>query len=197
MPTLTHGIGPETGRDAARVGPTGASRGGRTGSVRRSPWAGDAGSGEYGPRVGEYDAHVGEYGAATGSARTVATGSRPRRRVVGAGPTGRQSGRGDESGPATGPPAVDDGFPDLDLKRPAPRVDATRQETDEQVREPRPAEPDRSSDLPDDAERAIREAFFEPGAELSAHSSEVDRVVDKLYREVERRMQIERERRGL
>jgi hypothetical protein len=39
--------------------------------------------------------------------------------------------------------------------------------------------------------------FFESGTGLSAHNSAVDRIVDKLYREVERRMQIERERRGL
>ncbi|MEF8851050.1 MAG: hypothetical protein V5A44_03445 [Haloarculaceae archaeon] len=49
----------------------------------------------------------------------------------------------------------------------------------------------------DDVERAVEAAFFGRGTGLSAYDSEIDRVVERLYREVERKMRIERERRGL
>jgi hypothetical protein len=83
------------------------------------------------------------------------------------------------------------------VKRSAPRVDATREESTERVRADRQPEPERAPRGPEEAERAIQEVFFESGTGLSPHNSAVDRIVDKLYREVERRIEIERERRGL
>ncbi len=110
--------------------------------------------------------------------------------VPGLGERGRQSGD-------TGPGAQ---FPDLDIRRPAPTVDATRR--DEVTRAPaddrRPErEADRSRDTDHEMEGAIEEVFSRHGSDLTAYNSEVDRVVDRLYREVERKMRIERERRGL
>jgi hypothetical protein len=58
----------------------------------------------------------------------------------------------------------------------------------------RASEPRRAAD---GIERAVEDAFFGQGSDLSAYDAEIDRVVDRLYREVERKMRIERERRGL
>lgn len=99
---------------------------------------------------------------------------------------------------AVGGPGTAGSYPDLNLERPAPRVDVTRREESEPTRvDDGPPEPDRAREVADEAERAIQEAFFGQGGGLSTHDTAVDRVVDKLFQEVERRMQIERERRGL
>lgn len=96
--------------------------------------------------------------------------------------------------------------PDLDLHRPAPTVDATRgeevarQEPPERDTEPRSDQRSGTrpkGDVGTEAERAIEETFLGSGSEPSVYSADVDRIVDRLYREVERKMQIERERRGL
>ena len=102
-------------------------------------------------------------------------------------------------------PGLDDegAFPDMHVKQPAPRVDATHREASTGPSyEQRPGEngPDRGARAPrgtDAVEQAVESAFFGQGSDLSAYDAEVDRVVDRLYREVERRMRIERERRGL
>jgi hypothetical protein len=109
---------------------------------------------------------------------------------------GRQS-----SSPLPGPD--EDRFPDLHVTEPAPRVDATRREATSGPRyEQRTGRDERGSgDEPrrgtDAVERAVEAAFFGQGSDLSAYDAEIDRVVDRLYREVERKMRIERERRGL
>ncbi|MEF8776732.1 MAG: hypothetical protein V5A43_09565 [Haloarculaceae archaeon] len=96
--------------------------------------------------------------------------------------------------------------PDLDLHRPAPTVDATRGEEIARQgppeRETGPRADRRSGDREEggggtEAERAIEETFLGNRSEPSVYSADVDRIVDRLYREVERKMQIERERRGL
>jgi hypothetical protein len=99
-----------------------------------------------------------------------------------------------------------DSYPDLDIRRPAPRVDATRGEHQSGPRdERRPEESGQGTRRESsgvrptggDLGRAVEEALFRGGSDLSAHNTELDRVVDRLYRQVERRMEIERERRGL
>jgi len=117
--------------------------------------------------------------------------------------TGPSPGHGRESD--TPVPGLDDlgegRFPDLHVKQPAPRVDATHREARSGPRyEQRPGESERRADESrgtDPVERAVEDAFFGQGSDLSAYDAEVDRVVDRLYREVERKMRIERERRGL
>lgn len=99
--------------------------------------------------------------------------------------------------------APEDRFPDMHVKRPAPRVDATHREStpgpryDQRAGESVPGRDDRSRRGGDAVERAVEEAFFGRGSGLSAYDSDIDRVVNRLYREVERKMRIERERRGL
>ncbi len=99
--------------------------------------------------------------------------------------------------------APEDRFPDMHVKRPAPRVDATHREStpgrrhEQRAGESVPGRDDESRRGGDAVERAVEEAFFGQGSGLSAYDSDIDRVVNRLYREVERKMRIERERRGL
>jgi hypothetical protein len=91
-----------------------------------------------------------------------------------------------------------DRFPDLDVKRPAPTVDVTsRSRRDGPDERPPPGDGDRGSASTERGERAVEEAFFGNGPDPLASDAEVDRVVDRIYRKVERKMRIERERRGL
>lgn len=183
MPTLIQEPGPDPGRTSLRSGTTRA----RTShSPAGADWPDSLTTVEGGP-------------AASGAGARAA-GSVPRQQVVRSGSSGSRSGRADaEPGSAVATPGTTDEFPDLDVKRSAPRVDATREESTEQVRADRDRRPgpERPPRGPEEAEQAIQEVFFESGTGLSPHNSAVDRIVDKLYREVERRIEIERERRGL
>ncbi|PSQ19187.1 hypothetical protein BRD00_02785 [Halobacteriales archaeon QS_8_69_26] len=49
----------------------------------------------------------------------------------------------------------------------------------------------------EDVSPGVDELLSPEGPELLAYDADVDRVVDRLYRELERKMRIERERRGL
>jgi hypothetical protein len=117
-------------------------------------------------------------------------------------------GPGDASGQGASLSGLDgvgaDPYPDLDVRRPAPTVDATRRDEQRGPRyEERPddvgherADSGARRATGDPVERAV-EDMFRQGSDLSAYDAEIDRVVDRLYREVERKMRIERERRGL
>jgi hypothetical protein len=136
------------------------------------------------------------------------TGVGPTRRV---GETGSAGGPRRGGGPAAATDTgVRDEFPSLDVKQPAPTVDATPragrperrgQQSPDQRPPPREDWPSDRGDgderREDPPRRAVQDAFFDQGSELMASDAEVDRVVEKLYREVERKMRIERERRGL
>jgi len=85
-------------------------------------------------------------------------------------------------------------YPDLTVKTLAPRIDVTRREEPEREVTHRSREQGRGggSGGPDVDE-------FLPGSGMDAGPSnaEMDRLVEKLHREIERKMRIERERRGL
>jgi serine/arginine repetitive matrix protein 2 len=117
--------------------------------------------------------------------------------VVRSGAGGQRTGPERQGGSAVDAPGAVEEFPTMDVKRSPARIDREREESGERAQPDRSPEPERQSDGPARAEEAIQEVFFESGTGLSSHSSEVDRLVEKLYRKVERRMQIERERRGL
>jgi len=87
-------------------------------------------------------------------------------------------------------------YPDLTVKTLAPRIDATQREeptrditqrTHEQERGPG----GREQDLP------LEEMLSGSGIDPSPSSAQIDRLVEKLHRKLERKMRIERERRGL
>jgi len=82
----------------------------------------------------------------------------------------------------------------MDLVTPAPSVDAT----DDDARDSRSGRSDRDRGTDREHRPAPVEELFSPdGPDRLAFDAEMDRVVDELYRRIERRMRIERERRGL
>jgi hypothetical protein len=187
----------------ASVGPSGS-----TGPTSPGPGRdGTVGGDSTGHPTGSRRSGAGRRLAArAGSTTPTATGDATR-----AGPeSGVDRRRGPGSEGAAGSPGVGDAgldpYPDLDIRRPAPRVDATRGESQAGPRyERRPEESGQGTRRESGGvrptgggvERAVEEALFREGSDLSAHNAELDRVVDRLYRQVERRMEIERERRGL
>jgi|GEM_PF-2545101 len=188
--------------------PTSGGPSGSPGPTSPGPgWDGTVGSDSTGHRTGSRRSSAGRRLAARAESTTpTATGN-----ATWTGPA-----TGSDLGPASGPeqaagsPSVGDAgidpYPDLDIRQPAPRVDATRGESQAGPRyERRPEESGQRTrhesggvrPTSGGVERAVEEALFREGSDLSAHNAELDRVVDRLYRQVERRMEIERERRGL
>ncbi len=85
-------------------------------------------------------------------------------------------------------------YPDLTVKTLAPRIDVTRRE------EPERDVTHRSRERGRDAGGSVQDIDeFLPGSGIDAGPSnaEMDRLVEKLHRRIERKMRIERERRGL
>lgn len=127
--------------------------------------------------------------------------SRRRRGARSAEPTGidRAATVGDAAvdDESWGPPGghIDRDRPSTELISPAPTVDGTAADED------RSWTRDRQSDHTSESRRTHRpapvEELFVPGGPDMGADAELDRVVDKLYRRIERRLRIERERRGL
>lgn len=197
MPTLIHESGPEPGRTEPLTGSQAALRSAGRASATPGTTRTRTSDSPAGADWPDTLTAAGGETAASGVG-TRAAGSQPRQQVARTGPSRSRSGQaGTEPGSAVVTPGATDEFPDLDVKRSAPRVDATRAESGDRPRTDSQPEPQGPPDRPNEAEQAIQEVFFESGTGLSPHNSAVDRIVDKLYREVERRIEIERERRGL
>lgn len=232
MPTLTHQTGgkPEPTAGTGQAGSIRAPEsGGAGGASAADAWpetgtstgpAGVAGSGtgrDADPvRSGASRSPPGSQRSGAGRrlaarARSNATGNATRPGPGQRAGTDQFQGPGTDPGGAGSPGPGDagiDAYPDLDIRQPAPRVDATRREQSGPRYETSPdaSASGRTRDHTrgreqgrngEGIDRAIEEAFFGQRSDLSAHSAEIDRVVERLYREVERRMEIERERRGL
>lgn len=84
-------------------------------------------------------------------------------------------------------------YPDLTVKTLAPTVDVTHREQRRDITHR--SEPDRQS--AGATRGGLDELVSGDGPERSKYPSDVDRIVEKLYREIERKSRIERERRGL
>jgi len=86
-------------------------------------------------------------------------------------------------------------YPDLTVKRLAPRIDVTRRETRQDITHRSTGggrDPEHGGDATDLADR-----FAGGGRRREPRSGDINHVVEKLYREIERKRRIERERRGL
>jgi hypothetical protein len=85
-------------------------------------------------------------------------------------------------------------YPDLTVKTLAPRIDVTRREEPEREATHRSREQGRGAGgrAPD-----VDELLPGTGIDAGPSNAEMDRLVEKLHREIERKMRIERERRGL
>jgi len=233
MPTLTHQTGRITGTGQAGSASVPDARAGTTSST--DAWPETATSDGSAGRTGSST----ERGAGAAGRDVVRPGSESQRSSAGrrlaaragaeqpqrpgsgpgpgpgSGPNAGQPGSAGQEGAANQPGSPGPGdagidpFPDLDIKQPAPRVDATRRDTGSGPQyETRPDDGGRGGGRDrggrrgagrdtDGVGRAVEEAFFGQGSDLTAYDAEIDRVVDRLYREVERKMRIERERRGL
>lgn len=233
MPTLTHQTDriSRPGADTERAEAARPTEPGPMGDAATDDWPATVGSSGSTGATGAGPQRDGTVGGSTGrreGSRRSGAGRRLAARAESTTPTangraGPERG-GDRRGvpgsePTTGPPGSEpaadspgvrdaglDPYPDLDIRRPAPRVDATAGETQSGPRyERRPGDGGQGARQASDGvrptgggvERAVEEALFREGSDLSAHNAELDRVVDRLYRQVERRMEIERERRGL
>jgi hypothetical protein len=110
--------------------------------------------------------------------------------------------RSPDRGEPTDGPGIGRDPPSMDLARPAPSVDRTRTDDDRSGGDHRTgteASTGRETDGRDRTHRSapVTELFAPGGPENPGFDAEMDRVVDELYRRIERRMRIERERRGL
>ena len=85
-------------------------------------------------------------------------------------------------------------YPDLTVKTLAPRIDATQREESTRDVTRRSREQERGAG---GREQDLEELLSGSGIDASPSSTQVDRLVEKLYRKLERKMRIERERRGL
>lgn len=88
-------------------------------------------------------------------------------------------------------------YPDFTFKRLAPQVDATPSEPEPRditYREPERSAPDRPRET--GFERADVSGMEERAGDFG-HSADLDRMIEKLQRQIERRRRIDRERRGL
>ncbi|PSP60053.1 hypothetical protein BRC73_04130 [Halobacteriales archaeon QH_7_66_37] len=85
-------------------------------------------------------------------------------------------------------------YPDLTVKTLAPRIDATQREESTRDVTRRSREQERGAG---EREQDLEELLSGSGIDASPSSTQVDRLVEKLYRKLERKMRIERERRGL
>lgn len=107
------------------------------------------------------------------------------------------------TGRRTGGPGIGRDRPSMDLARPAPSVDRTTTDHGRSGRDDRDpvgmTSPETGTGGRDRTHRPapVEELFAPGGPENPGFDAELDRVVDELYRRIERRMRIERERRGL
>ena len=157
---------------------------GAAGASRRS----SAGAGS-GPEEGS----AGGRGTASPSSGTGTRGGPDRRPGAGSAPT-RDATRGREEPPPSGRDASTV-YPDFTFRTLAPRVDATRTETAER-RDVTYRDDGRAGEST--ADRAdVAELLSAGELERSTYPADVDRLVEKLQRDIERKRRIDRERRGL
>jgi len=84
-------------------------------------------------------------------------------------------------------------YPDLTVKTLAPRIDVTRRD----ITHRDTGQGGQGSQSRGTERAGVDEIVSAGGPERSPYPSDIDRVVEKLYREIERKSRIERERRGL
>jgi len=115
----------------------------------------------------------------------------------GGGPAAGRLGERTRAGRGLSPPAGRDTptlYPDLTVKTLAPRIDATRREEGRRDVTQRAREEEQG---PSGRERDLDDLLSGGGIDAGPSPAQIDRLVEKLHREIERKMRIERERRGL
>ncbi|PSP27174.1 hypothetical protein BRC65_07205 [Halobacteriales archaeon QH_2_65_14] len=124
--------------------------------------------------------------------------SQPRqseRRLAGS-TSGERDGGPDSSRPPKGRD-TSTMYPELTVKTLAPRIDVTRREETRRDVTHRPAEGDRGGRDPASSAEGLADVVSGRNPTGGTQPADVNRMVERLYREIERKRRIERERRGL
>ena len=119
----------------------------------------------------------------------------PERRLAGS-TSGERDGGPDSSRPPKGRD-TSTMYPELTVKTLAPRIDVTRREETRRDVTHRPAEGDRGGRDPASSAEGLADVVSGRDPTGGTQPADVNRMVERLYREIERKRRIERERRGL